>query len=481
MARRMPSLRHFGAAMPTEIPAARDWTAHLVGLAPAILVIVALWNDAGLGPVAVRALLWCAAVLTLLAVAARTLTPKPHRVGLLWLIPTALLMAHVALSAWNPAFTYDAVARGLSPVATPSARWLPATVDAGSTLASFRLVLVYIATLFIAQQTASTRTGVLTTTATLLGLSTVVALIVCMQAIDRPTAEGIGAASFVNENHYAAFANLALAVALHWGRHLSRRAKRLHRASHPGGLCYIAAALLLVSQTVRPSRAGILIAYSLLLGFILAEISVTRLLRGRLPKGSRMRTLLGLALPVILGLLFLSFVGLDRFGEHANAIGIIRDPHGLHSRWEATRTTLQIFAERPWFGIGAGTFHCAFPYYQPHSLNGFFLYAHNDWAQYLAELGIQGTLLILATIALLFGVDTRSLRTSRDISDTSLPPLSGFIAGLLAVGLHALIDFPLHLPAVTLLATVWAVFALCLRSTPTTVSIDEKSSTEHTS
>ena len=46
----------------------------------------------------------------------------------------------------------------------------------------------------------------------------------------------------------------------------------------------------------------------------------------------------------------------------------------------------------------AGTFYCAFPYYQPDELNGFYRHAHCDWLQAAGELGLAGLLLLAAAV-----------------------------------------------------------------------------------
>jgi len=75
------------------------------------------------------------------------------------------------------------------------------------------------------------------------------------------------------------------------------------------------------------------------------------------------------------------------------------------ARTLSTRITMQMVEERPLFGWGAGSWRYVFAYFQLHhpeiqyldasrTVPAVWEDAHNDWAQYLSELGIIGSLLL---------------------------------------------------------------------------------------
>jgi O-antigen ligase len=82
---------------------------------------------------------------------------------------------------------------------------------------------------------------------------------------------------------------------------------------------------------------------------------------------------------------------------------------------------------------------------------GVFRYAHNEYVQVLAELGIPGLVLLLAFLALA----ARALLRSR----TDLTFTAAALAACAALAAHAGLDFLWHLPAIPLLAAALAGLA----------------------
>ena len=139
-------------------------------------------------------------------------------------------------------------------------------------------------------------------------------------------------------------------------------------------------------------------------------------------------------------------------GVVLGAFFLFRQPtwldNSLFARWDQYSGTLRMFAERPWFGWGAGTYEVAFA---PFDRSGRFFtaeHAHSDVLEWVAETGIFGLLLVLTAAWL-------SVR-ARDAS-TAAGRVFGY--GLLAATLHAWVEFPLHIPAVAMLyGLVWAAW-----------------------
>jgi len=136
-------------------------------------------------------------------------------------------------------------------------------------------------------------------------------------------------------------------------------------------------------------------------------------------------------------------------------LGNIREEiHQLNSnaRTISTRITLQMFSEHPIYGWGAGSWRYVFAYFQLNHPEIQYLDAskaepavwddaHNDWAQYLSELGILGTITLAFT---LFWPLIESVIFIKSLHLTQVI----LCLGLIAVLLNSLIDFLLQNQAV---------------------------------
>jgi O-antigen ligase len=221
--------------------------------------------------------------------------------------------------------------------------------------------------------------------------------------------------TFQNRNNYAQFVELALPIAL-WSAINSRR-RAIYYA--------LAAGVLYASVIATASRAGALLC-TLELAAILA-IGFVRQLRGR-EAGSRPRRAMAmLAIVPILAAVFTLVAGWEhvweRFQDH--------DPYS--TRREFLAAAVDMTEQRPLIGFGLGTFP---EVYQRYAVRDFPFYAnhvHNDWAEFAAEGGIPFLLLILIPFALAVPAAIRH----------------PWALGLVAVMLHACVDFPFPRPAVS--------------------------------
>jgi len=119
--------------------------------------------------------------------------------------------------------------------------------------------------------------------------------------------------------------------------------------------------------------------------------------------------------------------------------------------------TVEIFRDFPLFGSGLGTFASAYGAYETTSVSELRLdHAHNDYLETLAELGIIGTAL-LAGIILFIGVSAYLAWRQRRNPQSRALALGGIVS-LAGMGLHAVTDFNLRIPANMVLFTA----VLCL-------------------
>jgi hypothetical protein len=119
---------------------------------------------------------------------------------------------------------------------------------------------------------------------------------------------------------------------------------------------------------------------------------------------------------------------------------------------------LAALKDYPFFGTGGGTFYVAFPRYRPDGSAGFFDHAHMDYAEFASDGGLPGAILLLVFGGTSFAMCIYVLKTRSNPLFRGV--VFGGFMGMVAVGLHATVEFMLQIPAVafafvTLCATPW--------------------------
>lgn len=145
-------------------------------------------------------------------------------------------------------------------------------------------------------------------------------------------------------------------------------------------------------------------------------------------------------------------IGLDPVINRFKALDITEN-----ARIRYTEKTIEMAGDYFITGVGVGNFPYAYPKYQAAEDKKVFIrYAHNDWAQFLAEGGIVGLALLLGALTFfLYGF----FRTWGDRSDPLAVYLGiGSMAALFSIMFHSFVAFDLHIPANPLtLAAILAV------------------------
>jgi O-antigen ligase len=211
------------------------------------------------------------------------------------------------------------------------------------------------------------------------------------------------------------------------------------RANEGGlaGIAGIAILLLALGLLLSLSRSGIAFAAAGAFVFVL-------LTRGAARRGSHrasLRALLALALAI---------------GGVALWIGVeplVGRFAGIGDQWEEEATRIQVWRDSApavvdyWrTGSGLSSFRYVGARYRSFGGRIFYSWAHNDYLQLGIELGLPGVLL-LAWIGLAVVRAGRRARSGLD-PDGSLKALhAGFTCAVVAMALHSLTDFSLHLPA----------------------------------
>ena len=118
---------------------------------------------------------------------------------------------------------------------------------------------------------------------------------------------------------------------------------------------------------------------------------------------------------------------------------------------------IKMISDYPFLGIGPGTFETIFSQYQPPGLLAYYSKAHNDYLQFLSEVGILFIPIFFWTAVQLFRTGFGKMKnTSRLIRGTT----AGAMAGIVSILVHSIVDFNLHIPANSLLFTILAAIVV---------------------
>jgi len=126
----------------------------------------------------------------------------------------------------------------------------------------------------------------------------------------------------------------------------------------------------------------------------------------------------------------------------------------------------------PWFGAGANMFDQLSQRYRGRGFDALPVHAHNDWLQLLVEYGRLGFALGVLVFLAHFAAGWRNaLRLARELPPAGLLPqatplglATGSLAALTALGVHAVFDYSLHVPAVALVAALCAGWLAATRT-----------------
>lgn len=120
-----------------------------------------------------------------------------------------------------------------------------------------------------------------------------------------------------------------------------------------------------------------------------------------------------------------------------------------NSRIVVWNGTCEMIGENKLTGTGPSTYEIIFTQYQPVGLhNTRFHYAHNDYLQFIAELGLPVIFFILWFGYVLFSETIEKLRSkSRQTRGFTI----GALTGIVAILIHSFVDFNLRIPANALL------------------------------
>jgi O-antigen ligase len=268
--------------------------------------------------------------------------------------------------------------------------------------------------------------------------------------------------TYINRNHFAGLMAMALMLATAFASSL--RGRNFQRNGSPSDDARSKILEFLSFEQIYSKRLLILFCGVIIgLGLVLSA-----------SRGGIISAALGL---LILGIFYVSRKNQRRNGFIVLAIFLCIGGYGLQvglehtierfqsdqlqssfeGRFRYAQKTVDVFKDYEISGVGVGNFQHAYPRYQaPEDMGLLIDYAHNDWAQLLAEAGLAGLLLTVAGIGLFVFFIVRQWQGRRDPQALALGVVP--LAVLTTMGVHSWFDFNMHIPAnVLVLAAILAV------------------------
>jgi len=255
----------------------------------------------------------------------------------------------------------------------------------------------------------------------------------------------VASGTFEIRNHFSGFLEMILPFAVlqavaTWSRRTARE-----RDDASAGLALraclgcVCAALILAGILCSRSRMGFATALA-----TLTFVALVGLGRGRSWR-QIWRVWIAVGVLAALAIVFLP--------SNEVAARLSGDVRG-EDRPKVWRDTRALIAAYPLFGCGLGGYESAFVQYKNSNPTLAQDYAHNDYLQYLAELGLFGVALAAWPLAMILA----KLREGwLQRSNPERAWLSLACAGsALAIGLHSLVDFNLYVPA-NMMAFAWVL------------------------
>ncbi|MFH1953609.1 MAG: O-antigen ligase family protein [Pseudomonadota bacterium] len=268
--------------------------------------------------------------------------------------------------------------------------------------------------------------------------------------------------TYINRNHFAGFMEMGVLVAAAFTAALAPRGKSIRAGSDRNRSFSSRVSDVLAMEQEFTKRVLILF-----LGVVLGIGLIFSASRGGMIAVAGALLLMGVLLVLRKGYRGKGYILLFLFlliSVYAVKIGV-EYPLGrfktfyssFEERKRYTEKTIDMFEDYRLSGVGVGNFQYAYPRYQaPQDKKVFIRFAHNDWAQFLAEAGIAGACLLIIGISYYVFRTIKLWKKRVDPYAVCLGVLPLIV--LAAVGIHSYSDFNLHIPAnVMILVTVMAI------------------------
>lgn len=245
------------------------------------------------------------------------------------------------------------------------------------------------------------------------------------------------AGPFGNHNHFAGYLEMTLPMVI--GVMLARPGSREFQVLMIGVLAFLTATLGL-----SLSRGGMI---SILCAFVFMGACLKR------QKLDWKRYKLFILIPVLC-LLVMTLLD-TRVSQRMGTL--VQGVQSMAFRQKVWQSSLDLVRENPWKGTGPGTFARAVIARNPAGFNFLPQHAHNDWLEFTTETGIGFLIIAVWLVFAFFKTGRQKLKSS---SCQARGITLGAMGGVVAILVHSLYDFNLHIPSNALTFSVLAALAL---------------------
>ncbi len=260
--------------------------------------------------------------------------------------------------------------------------------------------------------------------------------------------------TFVNRNHFSGYMEMVIPLAvglviarldlfslmnLRWKDRLAHLSDKRLSVSLIFSLGIVVMALAVVFSQ---SRSGM---FLLVFSFILIFGSILLFFKQAAHERKWSRNFIAVVFIIIIVVSL--YIGIDATIDRFALDKLLRE--GRPTYWA---DTAEIFADYPLVGTGLGTFPSLYPDREGEEVLIRLYHAHNDYIEYLAELGLIGMVLVLGGILYVL---VKSFLVWKDRRHPEVKGLGlGGIVAVVCILIHSLTDFNLHIPANRLLFSV---------------------------
>jgi O-antigen ligase len=333
------------------------------------------------------------------------------------------------------------LARSLEPI-IPGVQAAPLSSDVSATILGLFTILGYVATFFLVRELAWRWINhCWVPLLPLLLLATFEAGLGCYQFLTGKSPHAYG--TYTNYDHFAGLLEMALPPTALYGvvlfAKLSKNGRNSMRPVVAACAAWTLAALLLLGITCSLSRGGFVIALCTL--FLSAALGIGFQVSSRVLRRNALFIAAGVIVLLAVALPSEQLVGRLSLSVTPGA----SEKTSIDTRVQLWRQTAPLIAKFPVFGCGLGGYESNFLQYQAVAYAYRVQFAHNDYLQALAELGFVGFTLILL---LAYGVMSQIFKgMSRLVEGERRLLVIACGGSLVAILLHSLVDFNLHIPA----------------------------------
>ncbi len=260
--------------------------------------------------------------------------------------------------------------------------------------------------------------------------------------------------TFVNRNHLSGYLEMIIPLAIGlsiakinlFGLGNLKWRKKLFLISEKGFSTNLLILLSIVIMSIgiifSNSRSGIFILFFTFLLFF--ELTILYFGKSEEQK-KKIKNFLKISFLIIA---FISiYIGIRTTVERFAIDKLLQEKRPAH--WA---NTLEIFKDYPLFGTGLGTFSSLYPDMESGNQLIRLYHAHNDYLEYLSELGVIGMILLLGGIFYML-INSFLVWKTRKHPEVKGLALGGIIS-VICILLHSITDFNLHIPANMILFSV---------------------------